>query len=253
MGITNLTRVFSTNALFILLFFGFGCTSLKVGESWKMAPKDQTIGLTLLWELPEAQLKAMLPADQQPRIRNGKGVLMLFLAHTTAYSLGAEPKGPLGVAHLIVPLDGSIALPSTLVAKKQALFSVLKQLDFAVEEGEVSLNLQESSGSTNVQGSLVFPEGSLTFSGSTTAPKGNLVDLPQTTLVGKFHHTNLLSGPESYRPIPFEKIEIQADGQHWMSRFGLTSPPDRIWVNVDFGVEFFYFKKLNAVKLIKQR
>jgi hypothetical protein len=119
--------------LAISIYFISGCAAIKEGESWIMLPEDQTIGLTLLWELPEAQLKAMLPADQQPRIRDGKGVLMLFLASTGAYSLGAKSKGPLGVAHLIVPLDGSITLPSTLVSKKQALFSVLKQLDFAVD------------------------------------------------------------------------------------------------------------------------
>jgi hypothetical protein len=220
------------------------CVTIKEGENWKMLPEDQTIGLTLLWELPEAQLKTMLPSNQQPRIRNGKGVLMLFLASTGAYSLGAESKGPLGVAHLIVPMDGSISLPSTIVSKKQALFSMLKQLDFAVEEGDVSLSLQESSGMTKLEGSLVFPEGSLKFSGSSSAPKGSLVNLPQTTLVGKFRDRHLLSGPESYRPIPFEKIEIQADGKHWVSKLGLISPPDRIWVNVDFRVDFKYLPKM---------
>ena len=83
MRTANLSRAFTAYTLFFLLFFGFGCTSLKVGESWKMLPEDETFGLTLLWELPEAKLKAMLPADQQPRIRNGKGVVMLFLAVTT--------------------------------------------------------------------------------------------------------------------------------------------------------------------------
>jgi hypothetical protein len=57
---------------------------MRPGDSWKMLPEDETFGLTLLWELPEAKLKAILPADQQPRIRDGKGVVMLFLASTTA-------------------------------------------------------------------------------------------------------------------------------------------------------------------------
>lgn len=58
-----------------------------------MLPEDQTIGLTLLWELSEAKLKAMLPADQQPRIRDGKGVVMIFLASTSQYTLGDNPSG----------------------------------------------------------------------------------------------------------------------------------------------------------------
>jgi len=95
MRTANLPRAFTAYTLFSLLFCGFGCASLKVGESWKMLPEDETFGLTLLWELPEAKLKAMLPAGQQPRIRDGNGVVMLFLASTTQYTLGDNP--PLGV------------------------------------------------------------------------------------------------------------------------------------------------------------
>jgi hypothetical protein len=94
MRTANLPRAFTAYTLFSLLFCGFGCTSLKVGESWKMLPEDQTIGLTLLWELPEAKLKAMLPTGQKPRIRQGKGVVMLFLASTTRW--------------VIIPLDHSL-------------------------------------------------------------------------------------------------------------------------------------------------
>ena len=54
------------------------CARIKEGESWKMRSEDRTIGLTLLWNLPESKLREMLPANQVPRIQNGKGVLMLF-------------------------------------------------------------------------------------------------------------------------------------------------------------------------------
>ena len=64
---------------------------MRTGESWKMKAEDQTAGLTLLWEIPEQQVLQMLPAGQKPRIRQGKGVVMLFLASTAHYTLGDKP------------------------------------------------------------------------------------------------------------------------------------------------------------------
>jgi hypothetical protein len=226
------------------LFFGFGCTSLKVGESWRMLPENQTTGLTLLWELSEADLKNMLPQDQQPRIRNGKGVVMLFLASTTQYSLGEKINGPLAVAHLLIPLEKHLGTPSTVVSKKQALYGALAQLDFPVQDGEVALTLLPDQDSVQVNGSIQFPKGKLSFSGKAGSQKGNLVDLPLTTLVGKHLDRNYLSGPESYRPLAMSKIKVNSEGENWMSIYGLTSPPDRIWVNVDFQVDFAYQQKV---------
>ena len=244
MRIANLPRAFTAYTLFSLLFCGFGCTSLKVGESWKMLPEDQTIGLTLLWELPEAKLKAMLPAGQKPRIRKEKGVVMLFLASTAQYTLGDKPNGSLAVAHLLIPLNKHLGTPRTVVSKKQALYGALSQLEFPVQNGEVALILIPDQDSVQVDGAIQFPSGRLSFSGKASSQKGNLVDLPLTTLVGKHLDRNYLSGPESYRPLAMSKIKVNSEGDNWMSTFGLTSPPDRIWVNVDFHVDFAYHQKV---------
>ncbi len=244
MRTTNLPRAFTACTLFSLLFCGFGCTSLKVGESWKMLPEDQTIGLTLLWELPEAKLKTMLPAGQKPRIRQGKGVVMLFLASTAQYTLGDKPNGPLAVAHLLIPLDKHLGTPRTVVSKKQALYGALSQLEFPVQNGEVALILIPDQDSVQVDGAIQFPSGKLSFSGKASSQRGNLVDLPLTTLVGKHLDRNYLSGPESYRPLAMSKIKVNSEGENWMSTFGLTNPPDRIWINVDFLVDFAYQKKV---------
>jgi hypothetical protein len=226
------------------LFLGVGCNTLKVGGSWKMLPENQTTGLTLLWELSEADLKKMLPQDQQPRIRNGKGVVMLFLASTTKYTLGDKPNGPLAIAHLLIPLEKHLGTPRTVVSRKQALYGALAQLDFPVQDGEVALTLIPVEDSVQVNGSIQFPSGKLSFSGKTGSQKGNLVDLPHTTLVGKHLDRKYLSGPESYRPLAMSKIEVNSEGENWMSTFGLTSPPDRIWVNVDFLVDFAFQQKV---------
>lgn len=209
-----------------------------------MLPEDQTIGLTLLWELSEAKLKAMLPADQQPRIRDGKGVVMLFLASTSQYTLGDNPSGPLAVAHLLIPLDKHLGTPRTVVSKKQALYGALSQLEFPVQNGEVALILIPDQDSVQVDGAIQFPRGRLSFSGKAGSQRGNLVDLPLTTLVGKHLDRNYLSGPESYRPLAMSKIKVNSEGENWMSTFGLTIPPDRIWVNVDFLVDFAYQQKV---------
>lgn len=240
----NLPLVFTAYALFCLLFFGFGCTSLRVGESWKMLPEDQTIGLTLLWELPEAKLKTMLPGNHQPRIREGKGVVMLFLASTAQYTLGNNPSGPLAVAHLLIPLEKHLGAPQTIVSRKQALYGALAQLDFPVQKGEVALTLIPVQDSVQVEGSIQFPKGKLSFSGKAGAQKGNLVDLPLTTLVGKYLDRKYLSGPESYRPLAMSKIKVNSEGENWMTTFGLSNPPDRIWVNVDFLVDFAFQQKV---------
>ena len=89
--------------LVFLLAISWGCATIRPGESWKMKAADQTAGLTLLWELPEQQVQKMLPPGQKPRIRQGKGVVMLFLASTAQYTLGDKPNGPLAVAHLLIP------------------------------------------------------------------------------------------------------------------------------------------------------
>ncbi|MCM0059455.1 MAG: hypothetical protein NBV57_01235 [Algoriphagus sp.] len=240
---TNWIRAIAVYAFFPL-FFGFGCTSLKVGDSWKMLPDDQTIGLTLLWELPEAQLKVMLPAGQQPRIRQGKGVLMLFLASTTKYTLGDKSNGSLAIAHLLIPLEKHLGTPHTIVSRKQALYDGLAQLDFPVQDGEVTLTLLPEQDSIRIDGGIQFSRGKLSFSGKAGSQRGNLVDLPLTTLVGKHLDRNYLSGPESYRPLPMSKIKVNSEGENWMSTFGLTQSPDRIWVNVDFLVDFAYQRKI---------
>ena len=87
----------------------WGCATMRTGESWKMKAKDQTAGLTLLWELS---------AGQKPRIRKEKGVVMLFLASTAQYTLGDKPNGPLAVAHLLIPLENHLGTVRTVVSKK---------------------------------------------------------------------------------------------------------------------------------------
>jgi hypothetical protein len=170
---------------------------------------------------------------------------MLFLASTEQYTLGDQPKGPLAVAHLLIPLEKHLGTPSTVVSKKQALYDGLAQLDFPVQDGEVALTLAPAQDSVQVDGSIQFPTGKLSFTGRAGSQKGNLVDLPLTTLVGRHLDRNFLTGPESYRLLAMSKIKVNSEGENWMTTFGLTAPPDRIWVNVDFQVDFFYFKKLN--------
>lgn len=230
--------------LIFLLAISWGCVTIRPGESWKMKAADQTVGLTLLWELPEQQVQKMLPSDQKPRIRQGKGVVMLFLASTAQYTLGDQPKGPLAVAHLLIPLEKHLGTPSTVVSKKQSLYDGLAQLDFPVQDGEVALTLTPAQDSVQVDGSIQFPTGKLSFSGRAGSQKGNLVDLPLTTLVGRYLDRNFLTGPESYRPLGMSKIKVNSEGENWMTTFGLTAPPDRIWVNVDFHVDFAYHQKV---------
>ncbi len=110
------------SAIFLLLLFtGMSCASIKEGESSKMLLEDNTIRLTLLWQLPEEKLKELLPTGQLPRIRNGKGVLMLFLASTENYSIGKRKLGLLGIANIIIPLQNSISIPGTIGLKKHRI------------------------------------------------------------------------------------------------------------------------------------
>ena len=108
----------------------------------------------------------------------------------------------------------------------------------------MALILIPDQDSVQVDGAIQFPSGKLSFSGKAVSQKGNLVDLPLNTLVGKHLDRNYLSGPESYRPLAMSKIKVNPEGENWMSTFGLTNPPDRIWVNVDFLVDFAYQQKV---------
>jgi hypothetical protein len=230
--------------LFLILVLFSSCAAIKEGESWKMLPEDKTIGLTLLWELPEEKIKEMLPADQIPRIRNGNGVLMLFLASTESYSVGEKKYGKLGVAHLIIPLQNSISIPETIGLKNQPIISGLKQVGFPVKFGDVSLSLKEMEDSVKVVGSIDFENGKLSFAGSAENKKGGLVNLPQTTLIGKKSSKYILSGPEFYRPIAFQTIHVEQEGETWMKQLKLDLPPNRVWVNVDFGIDFEFYKNI---------
>jgi hypothetical protein len=224
-------------AFFILIV---SCARIKEGESWKMEAKDKTIGLTLLWNLSEEKLKEMLPPDQMPRIQNGKGVLMLFLCSTDSYSIGNKKYGQLGVAHLIIPINEGIFIPETVGLKSKAIISSLRKKGFGIRFGDVKLKLLEEGDSVNVQGDIVIGTGEMHFSGKAANQKGNQVSLENTTLVGFDSQKDILSGPEFYKPIAFKSIAVQQSGDNWIQKYQLTSPPNRIWVNVDFGVDFRY-------------
>jgi hypothetical protein len=85
-----------------------------------------------------------------------------------------------------------------------------------------------------------LPNGQIRFSGKTENKKGKTVTLANTTLVGKDLHKDILHGPEFYDPIDFKTITVDQSGENWIQKFDLLGPPDRIWVNVDFGVDFRY-------------
>jgi hypothetical protein len=227
-------------AFIVSVTFLLSCATIKDGESWKMRAEDKTIGLTLLWNLPEEKLKEMLPPNQMPRIQNGKGVLMLFLCSTDRYSIGQKNYGPLGVAHLIIPLKDAISLPETIGLQNQAIISGLKKKGFPVRFGDIKLQLEEVGDSIRVQGDLILAKGEIHFSGIAENKKGNLISLNSTTLIGMNSQKDILSGPEFYKPIAFKSITIKQSGENWIEKYNLNYAADRIWVNVDFGVDFKY-------------
>ena len=234
-------KIRTSVVLLIILPMLVGCASIKQGESWKMQPKDKTIGLTLLWNLLEAKIREIVPDNQTPRIQNGTGVLMLFLCSTDTYYIGEKQYGKLGVAHLIVPLENEISIPETIGLKNQAIISGLKKKGFGVQFGDVRLRLEEEGDWVNVKGDIILERGEMHFSGRAENMKGKQVSLSNTTLVGKNLQEDVLSGPEFYKPISFKSITVNQKGENWIQKYDLTSLPNRIWVNVDFGVDFKYF------------
>lgn len=227
--------------LISLLFLQMSCSTIKNGESWKMRPEDKTIGLTLLWNLPEAKIREIVPPNQIPRIQNGTGVVMLFLCSTDTYYIGKKQYGQLGIAHLIVPLENEISIPETIGLKNQAIISGLRKKGFGVQFGDVRLRLEEKGDWVDVEGDIILEKGEMHFSGRAENKKGNQVSLANTTLVGKNLQEDVLSGPEFYQPISFKSITVNQKGENWIQKYDLTSVPNRIWVNVDFGVDFKYF------------
>lgn len=227
--------------LFVVLSLFLSCASIKQGESWKMRPEDKTIGLTLLWNLPEAKIREILPPNQIPRIQNGTGVLMLFLCSTDTYFIGKKRYGQLGVAHLIIPLNNEISIPETIGMKNQSIMKGFQDIGFGVRFGDVRLRLEEKDGLINVNGDIILKGGEMHFSGKAENRVGNQVSLANTTLVGNDLNTNILSGPEFYKPILLKSITVKQKGENWIQKYNLTTEPNRIWVNVDFGVDFKYF------------
>ncbi len=227
--------------LISLLFLQMSCSTIKNGESWKMRPEDKTIGLTLLWNLPEAKIREIVPPNQIPRIQNGTGVVMLFLCSTDTYYIGKKQYGQLGIAHLIVPLENEISIPETIGLKNQAIIRGLRKKGFGVQFGDVRLRLEDKGDWVDVEGDIILEKGEMHFSGRAENKKGKQVSLANTTLVGKDLQIDVLSGPEFYHPISFKSITVNQKGENWIQKYDLTSVPNRIWVNVDFGVDFKYF------------
>jgi len=237
---TQMMKLKFSLAFIVSVTFLLSCATIKDGENWKMRAEDKTIGLTLLWNLPEEKLKEILPLNQMPRIQNGKGVVMLFLCSTDRYSIGQKNYGQLGVAHLIIPIKDAISLPETIGLKNQAIITGLKKKGFPVRFGDIKLQLNEDGDSVRVNGDLILDKGEMHFSGIAENKKGNLVSLNNTTLIGMDLQKDVLNGPEYYKPIAFKSITIKQTGENWIKKYNLTSAPDRIWVNVDFGVDFKY-------------
>jgi hypothetical protein len=213
-----------------------------MGQRWRMLSEDQTAGLTLLWQLPPEKLQAMVGPGQKPRIQNGKGTLMLFLAYTNQSYLDSISEGPVSIAHLLIPLENSVAMPATILRGNTQLGNKLKKFGFRVQTGEINLIITEDGGQMAVKGSVRTREGEIKISGAAPYKKGAFRDLPNTRLTRRRENKRFLEGPESYSPIPISDVKIEQTGQNWLSRYSLDAPPDRIWVNVDFSVDFKFTK-----------
>ena len=137
-------------------------------------------------------------------------------------------------------LKNAISLPETIGLQNQAIISGLKKKGFPVRFGDIKLQLEEVGDSIRVQGGIIIGKGEMHFSGKAANIKGNQVSLENTTLVGFDSQKDILSGPEFYKPIAFKSITIKQSGENWIEKYNLNSAPDRIWVNVDFGVDFKY-------------
>ncbi len=129
---------------------------------------NPAIGLTLVWSLPEAQLQGIIGDKFKPLVKDGKGILMLFITTAKKYYLDSVGYDNLKMAHILVLTEGNNALnaPLSIGVEKQNLNEVFNRYNFKTEIGKVDVDLNYKNDSISLKAHIITSKGKIELSSS---------------------------------------------------------------------------------------
>ncbi len=229
----------------ILLFICLGFTKDEKKVGFEIRKDNPAIGLTLVWSLPETQLQNIIGAKFKPFVKDGKGILMLFVTTAKKYYLDSVGYDNLKMAHILVLTEGNNALnaPLSIGVEKQNLNEVLNRYNFKIEIGKVNMDLNYKNDSISLKAQVITSKGKIELSAIFPNKPGELKTMESTVVSATGNPNNFFTGPESYIPINIQSIKINSTGQNWITQLKLPAKPDRVGMNDAFVWNFMFMRK----------
>ena len=229
-----------------LLFICLGFIKDDKKTRFEIRKDNPAIGLTLAWSLPEAQLQNIIGDKFKPLVKDGKGILMLFITTAKKYYLDSAAYDNLKMAHILVLTEGKNVLnaPLSIGVEKQNLNEVLKRNNFKLEIGKVDMNLNYKNDSISLKAHIITLKGKIELDAIFPNKPGELKTMESTVVSATRNPNNIFTGPESYIPINIESIKINSTGQNWITQLKLPAKPDRVGMNDAFVWDFLFMRKL---------
>ena len=228
---------------FLFICLGFIKDDKKT--RFEIRKDNPAIGLTLVWSLPEAQLQNIIGDKFKPLVKDGKGILMLFITTAKKYYLDSSAYDNLKMAHILVLTEEKNALnaPLSIGVEKQNLNEVLKRNNFKLEIGKVDMSLNYKNDSISLKAHIITLKGKIELDAIFPNIPGELKTMESTVVSATGNPNNIFTGPESYIPINIESIKINSTGQNWITQLKLPAKPDRVGMNDAFVWDFVFMKK----------
>ena len=228
-----------------LLFICLGFIKDEKKTRFEIRKNNAAIGLTLVWSLPKAQLQNIIGDKFKPLVKDGKGILMLFITTAKKYYLDSVGYDNLKMAHILILTEGKNALnaPLSIGVEKQKINDVLKLYNFKIEVGKVNMDLHYKNDSISLKAHIITSKGKIELSAIFPNKPGELKTMESTVVSATRNPNSVFTGPESYIPITIESIKINSTGQNWISQLRLPAKPDRVGMNDTFVWNFMFMSK----------
>ena len=220
------------------------CSSFtsQPGVHFQIRKESPAYGLTLSWILPEDQLQKIVGDKFRPAAKGGKGTLMLFITNAKEYYLDGKAYQNLKLAHIVIPVEGdhTISAPLTIAEENQDVSKLLQQYDFKIESGTADLDVQFVNQSIAVTARIITAKGKITLNATILDIPGELKNFESTKICATGNPASFFMGPEAYKSVNIQSVQISNEGDNWMSQFKLPSQPGRIWLSRDFTWDFTF-------------
>lgn len=225
-----------------ILFMVFAMRKDDAKHTFVIKKDNPATGLTLAWLLPSSKVQTIIGPKFKPLLKDGKGLLMLFIVTTKKYHLDNNSYDNLNLAHIIVPVEGTNAInsPHFMSVENQKINELLKNHGFNSETGKIKLVTQTKSDSIQLDAHIISNKGSIEVQGTFLNKISEVKYIGSTTVSAPGNPDRFFRGSESYKRIDIPKLSIKIKGDTWISQLNLNSKPDIMWLNTNFVWDFLF-------------